>query len=280
MLEMRQVKGFLFSAFFLALVPWSYFATAQEVEDEREFSYVVGSPNGPEHWGEIHHEWALCNNGDMQSPIDLLHERVHVVPGLGSIQRSYRASNATLRNRGHDIMLEWEGGAGTIHINGTDYELRQCHWHSPSEHSINGKRFAMELHLVHVSADQRVAVVGIMYAIGRPDTFLSELMEDIEEIADRREGEKAVGLVDPRHIELGSREYYRYMGSLTTPPCDQGVAWTISGKIRTVSKEQTALLRRAVDDEAEENARPVQPNNGREIQFYTPWHRKNVEVHP
>ncbi|KAG6497584.1 alpha carbonic anhydrase 7-like [Zingiber officinale] len=281
MLEMRQVEGFLFSALFVVLlVPWSHFATAQEVEDEREFSYVVGSPDGPEHWGEIHQEWALCNNGDMQSPIDLLHERVHVVPGLGRIQRSYRASNATLRNRGHDIMLEWEEGAGTIHINGTDYELRQCHWHSPSEHSINGKRFAMELHMVHVSADQRVAVVGIMYTIGRPDTFLSELMEDIEEIADIREGERAVGLMDPRHIELGSRKYYRYMGSLTTPPCDQGVVWTISGKIRTVSKEQTALLRQAVHDEAEENARPIQPINGREIQFYTPWDRKNVEIHP
>lgn len=104
------------------------------------------------------------------------------------------------------MQLEWEEGAGTIPINDTDYELRQCHWHSPSEHSIDGKRssfsllmylffmgishsfsdvwawvystscrFAMELHMVHISADQRVAVVGIMYAIGRPDAFLSEV---------------------------------------------------------------------------------------------------------
>ncbi|XP_042474760.1 alpha carbonic anhydrase 7-like [Zingiber officinale] len=276
---MRQARGLPFSALFLLLLfPWTHFAAAQEVEDESEFSYLAGSPNGPEHWGEIRHEWALCNNGDMQSPIDLLHERVRVSPALGRIRRSYRASNATLRNRGHDIMLQWEGGAGTIRINGTHYELRQCHWHSPSEHTIDGKRFAMELHLVHVSADQRVAVIGILYTIGRPDTFLAELMEEIQEVADGREEKKAVGLVDPRHIKVGSRKYYRYMGSLTTPPCDQGVAWTISEKIRTVSREQMGLLREAVHDDAEANARPVQAINGREVQFYSPWHRKDVEV--
>lgn len=75
-------------------------------EDEREFSYEEGSPNGPDHWGEIHEDWATCNNGDMQSPIDLTHERVEIVPGLGRLKRSYKASNATLKNRGHDIMVQ------------------------------------------------------------------------------------------------------------------------------------------------------------------------------
>lgn len=132
--------------------------------------------------------------------------------------------------------------------------------------------------MVHVSADERVAVVGILYTVGRPDAFLAELMEYIQEVADRREEERAVGFVDPRHIRVGSRKYYRYMGSLTTPPCDQGVAWTITQKIRTASREQIGFLREAVHDDAEANARPVQPINGREIQFYSPWHRKDVEV--
>ncbi|XP_064964943.1 alpha carbonic anhydrase 7 [Musa acuminata AAA Group] len=279
-----KIEG-LFSAIglllLLLLLSRSHLATSQEVEDESEFSYEEGSPNGPQRWGEIREEWAICNNGDMQSPIDLLHERVKVLPGLGRLRRSYRAANATLKNRGHDIMLEWPEEAGRIHIDGTDYELKQCHWHSPSEHSINGKRFALELHMVHQSADERVAVVGIMYKIGRPDSFLTELMEYIEEIAGNKEEERVVGFVDPRHIKIGSRKYYRYMGSLTTPPCTQGVVWTISEKIRTVSKDQVSLLREAVHDDAENNARPLQPLNGREIQFYTPRLRKNDEIfHP
>ncbi|CAD5170941.1 unnamed protein product [Musa acuminata subsp. malaccensis] len=279
-----KIEG-LFSAIglllLLLLLSRSHLATSQEVEDESEFSYEEGSPNGPQRWGEIREEWAICNNGDMQSPIDLLHERVKVLPGLGRLRRSYRAANATLKNRGHDIMLEWPEEAGRIHIDGTDYELKQCHWHSPSEHSINGKRFALELHMVHQSADERVAVVGIMYKIGRPDSFLTELMEYIEEIAGNKEEERVVGFVDPRYIKIGSRKYYRYMGSLTTPPCKQGVVWTISEKIRTVSKDQVSLLREAVHDDAENNARPLQPLNGREIQFYTPRLRKNDEIfHP
>ncbi|XP_073112378.1 alpha carbonic anhydrase 7-like isoform X1 [Elaeis guineensis] len=245
-------------------------SSSQAIEDEREFSYEQGSPNGPDHWGEIHKEWATCNNGDMQSPIDLTHERVKILPGLGRLKRNYRASNATLKNRGHDIMLEWVEGGGWIRINGNEYQLKQCHWHSPSEHTVDGKRFDLEIHMVHESSDEKIAVVGIIYKTGRPDTFLSELMEHIKEVADTEEKETNVGIVDPRHIKIGSRKYYRYMGSLTTPPCTQGVVWTITKKVRTVSREQVRLLREAVHDSAENNARPIKPINQREIQFYTP----------
>ncbi|XP_073111244.1 alpha carbonic anhydrase 7-like [Elaeis guineensis] len=167
-------------------------------------------------------------------------------------------------------MLEWVEGGGWIRINGTEYQLKQCHWHSPSEHTIDGKRFDLEIHMVHESSDEKIAVVGIIYKTGRPDTFLSELMEHIKEVADTEEKETNVGIVDPRHVKIGSRKYYRYMGSLTTPPCTQGVVWTITKKVRTVSREQVRLLREAVHDSAENNARPIQPINQREIQFYTP----------
>ncbi|KAK9158637.1 hypothetical protein Scep_005211 [Stephania cephalantha] len=245
---------------------------AQEVEDQKEFNYISGSEKGPERWGELHEEWADCKKGDLQSPIDLLNKRVEVVTNLGKLKRSYKPSNATLKNRGHDIMLQWNGDAGSIEINGTEFELRQLHWHSPSEHTINGNRFDLEAHLVHVSADNRIAVIGVMYDIGRSDSLLSELEEKIRSLAGNKTQEN-VGVVDPRHVKIGGIKYYRYLGSLTTPPCTEGVIWTINRKIMTVSREQVTALREAVHDHAEKNARPLQPINHRKIYLFSPRHR-------
>ncbi|CAK9165208.1 unnamed protein product [Ilex paraguariensis] len=101
---MRQIMFCgLFNALLLLLAACP--ATCQEVEDESEFSYVPGSDNGPERWGEIHPDWSMCNNGTMQSPIDLLHERVEIVSHLGRLKRDYKPSNAILINRGHDMMV-------------------------------------------------------------------------------------------------------------------------------------------------------------------------------
>ncbi|EXB75896.1 hypothetical protein L484_022573 [Morus notabilis] len=244
---------------------------AQEVEDESEFDYSRRSEKGPDRWGELKKEWSACKNGGMQSPIDLSNQRVKIIPKLGKLTRSYTPSNATVKNRGHDISIQWHGKAGSIKINGTEYFLQQAHWHSPSEHTINGRRFHMELHMVHQSTDKTVknniAVIGVLYKLGRPDSFLSKLMKDITAISDKKE-EKHMGIIDPSEIKLGGKRYYRYMGSLTVPPCTEGVIWTISKKIRTVSKQQVELLRVAVHDYAEENARPVQPINRRDIHLF------------
>ncbi|XXG45484.1 hypothetical protein AAC387_Pa02g0556 [Persea americana] len=261
---------FCYSLLVLLLASRSRLTTSQEVEDEKEFDYIKGSGKGPEDWGDIHEDWQLCKNGEMQSPIDLMHERVQVVSHLGRLKRSYKPSNATLKNRGHDIMLKWVDDAGSINVNGTEYELKQCHWHSPSEHSINGRSYDLEVHMVHQNSENKSAVVGILYTIGQPDTFLSELMGHIKSIADRHEKEIVAGVIDPRHLKMGSRKYYRYLGSLTTPPCDENVLWTIVRKVRTVSREQVRLLRQAVEDNAEMNARPTQAVNERELLLYRP----------
>ncbi|KAL5994544.1 hypothetical protein ACLOJK_024597 [Asimina triloba] len=254
-----------------------------DAEDEKEFNYIEGSGKGPEHWGEIHKEWAMCKNGEMQSPIDLSNQRVLVVPGLGKLDRSYKSANAILKNRGHDIMGRFKSMGLDICLNrfiGTHLlstqsvaERKPLHF-SPDARKRKGVmgtyRYELEVHMVHESLDKKVAVVGIMYKFGRPDTFLSELTEHIESIADSHEAEREVGVVDPRHVKIGSRMYYRYIGSLTVPPCDQGVMWTIVRKIRTVSREQVRVLRRAVSDDAERNARPTQAINKRMIHLYRP----------
>ncbi|KAJ6395332.1 hypothetical protein OIU77_020566 [Salix suchowensis] len=262
----------LFSiTFFLVLVSRILPATSQEVEDEKEFDYNPNGEKGPAQWGKIHpDEWGACSNGSMQSPIDLLDERVDVVSHLGRLNRSYRPGNATLRNRGHDMMLKWEGGAGTIQINGTEYILNQCHWHSPSEHTINGKKLALEAHMVHESLDGKVAVVGIMYKIGRPDSFLSSLTKQLQSVAGSYERDTVVGVVDPRNIKIGSRKYYRYIGSLTIPPCTENVLWTMVKKVRTATRDQVRLLRVAVHDDSDTNARPLQAINSRSVKLFRP----------
>ncbi|XP_020108570.1 alpha carbonic anhydrase 7-like [Ananas comosus] len=246
------------------------FSTSQEVDNEKEFSYDEESPKGPQHWGQIHEAWAACGRGRAQSPIDILCGRVQIDPSLGTLQRYYTPSNATLKNRGHDIMLQWEADAGALWIGGTKYDLKQLHWHSPSEHAINGQRYSLEMHMVHQSADQKIAVVGILYKTGRSDPFIAGLEPYIKKIANTHEAEEKVGVVDPSSLKRGGRSYYRYMGSLTTPPCTEGVVWTIIKKVRTVSEEQVHLLREAVNDGFEMNARPIQKINDRIVSLYQP----------
>ncbi|XP_010470127.1 PREDICTED: alpha carbonic anhydrase 2-like isoform X1 [Camelina sativa] len=264
---------FLVLTSFVATV-WCLSATTdyREVEDEREFSYERKKENGPEKWGKLKPEWKLCGKGELQSPIDLMNKRVRLVTDFQKLTKDYKPCNATLINRGHDMMLrfEEEEGSGSLKINGTEYKLLQLHWHSPSEHTINGRRFALELHMVHESKNGSMAVVTVLYKIGRPNSFLKLLEHKLVAITDQHDAERNVVMIDPSKIKTESRNYYRYIGSLTTPPCTQNITWTILKKIRTVSKSQVNLLRVAVHDDSNSNARPVQPANKRVIHLYRP----------
>ncbi|KAF8396194.1 hypothetical protein HHK36_017807 [Tetracentron sinense] len=205
----------------------------------------------------------------MQSPIDLLNKRVQVLHNLGRLKRDYKPAPAVVKNRGHDITVKWTGDAGKININGTHFSLLQCHWHSPSEHTFNGSRYKLELHMVHLSYSSReIAVVGITYKYGRPDPFLAKIIPSLNSVVGTEE--KDLGIINPGDIKFGSRKYYRYIGSLTVPPCSEGVIWTIVKKVRTISREQVRVLREAVHDGFEANARPIQQQKGRTVWLYTP----------
>ncbi|KAL5221043.1 hypothetical protein ABZP36_025756 [Zizania latifolia] len=249
-------------------------AQVEETDHEEEFSYVSGDDNGPEHWGEIKPQWAHCGKGDMQSPIDLSHRRVTLVRELGYLNHSYSAAEASIVNRGHDIMVRFDGDAGSLVINGTAYYLRQLHWHSPTEHTVNGRRYDMELHMFHESTDKKAAVVGLLYEVGRSDGFLRKMEPYLKMIADKQDREEKVGVIDPRGLRSRASVYYRYMGSLTTPPCTEGVIWTIVKRVHTVSKYQLELLREAVNDDMENNARPLQKVNNRDISIFRPYPHK------
>uniref|UniRef100_A0ACD5WMD3 Uncharacterized protein n=1 Tax=Avena sativa TaxID=4498 RepID=A0ACD5WMD3_AVESA len=258
----------------LAVVPAA--RAQQETEDELEFSYVSGSENGPENWGNIKEEWATCGTGRMQSPIDLPLS-ASASGDLTYLNHTYRPAEASLVNRGHDIQVKFAAAAGTLWINGTAYHLRQLHWHSPSEHTVDGRRYDMELHMVHMSADDKAAVIGLLYEIGgRDDNFLHQLEPYLRSLAETKEKEVNAGVVDPWDARGDGQAYYRYMGSLTTPSCDEGVIWTVINRVATVSSDQLKLLTDAIHDGMEMNARPLQKVNGRDISlFYPDDHREH-----
>ncbi|XP_011048125.1 PREDICTED: alpha carbonic anhydrase 4-like [Populus euphratica] len=234
--------------------------------DTITFSYIEATGRGPSNWGQLDPKWKACGDGKLQSPIDLLDQNVKVLYGQeDQLRRDYKPAKATIVSRGYDVMVSWKGDAGKITINGTDYNLQHSHWHVPSEHTFNSKTYDMELHIVHANSLGETAVVGVLYKYGEPDPFLSKLSPYIKSVTKQ---EKSLGILSPNKIEFGSRNLYRYIGSLSTPPCSEGVIWTVVKEVGTVSREQVQLLRDAVDDGYQANARPVQPLNGRVVNLF------------
>ncbi|KAG9140083.1 hypothetical protein Leryth_021113, partial [Lithospermum erythrorhizon] len=232
-------------------------------EHQQSFTYEeTDNINGPKKWGTLNPEWKTCETGKLQSPIDMVSERVQVKESLGSLKIMYKTAPANITNRGHDISVHWEGDAGGIRINGTDYKLAQIHWHSPSEHTVNGTRslyylffyplllffYDLEGHLVHKSADGGIAVIGILYKIGRADRFLSQVILVLKSVKSVTEEGTDLGNITPKDIRFSRNAYYRYIGSLTTPPCTEGVIWTVVKEVRTASLEQVKALKEAVHD--------------------------------
>ncbi|XP_022765998.1 alpha carbonic anhydrase 4-like [Durio zibethinus] len=232
-----------------------------------EFNYDEGSGKGPSCWGSVKQEWKTCGTGKSQSPIDIPVGSTLISLTLGDLQRTYASGSAVLKNRGHDIAVLWNGNAGKININGTDYEVVQCHWHSPSEHTFGGTRYDLEIHIVHQNAQNQITVISMVFQIGQADPFLSSLLSSIESIGG---GEKDLGNVNPVDIGFAGRNYYRYTGSLTTPPCTEGVVWTVLQEVKTASTEQVHALKDALAEEFKENSRPNQSLGARPVLFYDP----------
>ncbi|CAO2202294.1 unnamed protein product [Urochloa humidicola] len=282
--HLQHAVGALLAAALLLSASSLQGATAQDeqIENEGEFSYIRGAPNGPDRWGEINPSWVTCSKGRTQSPIGLSADRAKPKSSLGYLDYSYRPAEASVVNRGHDIAVKFSGDAGSLVINGTAYYLKQLHWHTPSEHTVGGRRYDMEVHLVHqaAGAEKKIAVVGVLYKrkrSNRPDPFLRMLEPAIRRVRNMTDKEEPVGVVDPDGATATGSVYYRYMGSLTTPPCTEGVVWTVFKKPRRVAKYQLELLKEAVDDDYEKNARPLQDVNHRDISIFRPKRSVYVE---
>ena len=260
-----------FIAIALLLVVASANPADQTQASTLEFSYA-GS-HGPANWGSLNQQFSACMSGKTQSPVNIIRKEAVENKNLTPLTRDYIPANATLVNNGFNIALRYEGNPGILIVDGKNYTLKEIHWHSPSEHQIDGIQFAAELHLVHRTDSGPTAVVSILYELGDADPFMNKIKDKLDALAKEmcagnEEAQIAVGVLDNKLLRKNTRKYYRYAGSFTSPPCSENVIWNILGKVRTMSKEQLESLRAPLGDDYKQNSRPVQSMNGRTIQLY------------
>jgi carbonic anhydrase len=229
------------------------FAGAQE--ENAHWTYE--GETGPDHWGELDPGYAACSTGEAQSPIDIADP---TEGDLVDVTVSYQpASPLKIINNGHTIQVNIDPGS-TAEIDGVEYELKQFHFHTPSEHAVDGEHQAMELHLVHKTADDETAVLGVLLKEGTG----GEAFEPVFANLPPEEGpEQTVeAIVNPADLLPAVGTTYRYGGSLTTPPCTEGVHWLIFTEPVEISTEQVEAFRAIIAA----NNRPLQPANERTIE--------------
>ncbi|MDY7220856.1 carbonic anhydrase [Halalkalibacterium halodurans] len=223
---------------------------------EVHWSYT--GDTGPEHWAELDSEYGACAQGEEQSPINL--DKAEAVDTDTEIQVHYEPSAFTIKNNGHTIQAETTSEENTIEIDGKEYTLVQFHFHIPSEHEMEGKNLDMELHFVHKNENDELAVLGVLMKAGEENEELAKLWSKLP----AEETEENISLdesIDLNALLPESKEGFHYNGSLTTPPCSEGVKWTVLSEPITVSQEQIDAFAEIFPD----NHRPVQPWNDRDV---------------
>ncbi len=208
---------------------------------------------GPSHWAELSPEYRSCS-GRNQSPIDLGH---FVDSDLPPITFSYRGAGHEMVNNGHTVQINFSAD-NRMQLEGREYRLLQLHFHAPSEHRLQGRQFPMEAHLVHADADGNLAVVAVLFQEGAENGWLDGSWPVMPGHAGAKvqlkKGVSADGLLPEK------RDFYRYNGSLTTPPCSEGVRWVVMKQPVSASRTQIETFRHTLH---EPNNRPVQPLNAR-----------------
>lgn len=238
----------------LAVCPLCAGTSFGEETHTPHWSYEGAS--GPNNWGNLDVANRVCSTGTQQSPIDLSEPVSARQPAL---DLSWKTRPDTIVNNGHTIQLDF--GEGRITSLGTrTYRLAQFHFHQPSEHRINGKSFAMEVHFVHVGVEGGgLAVVGVFMAPGKTNAVFSKIVSTMP----AKEGPPvpADRAINPNGLLPAGRNYYRYEGSLTTPPCSETVDWLVLTNHIEVAETDIALFAELFPM----NARPLQNPNRRFI---------------
>jgi len=249
-MKIRRTLPFLIA--FTLLAPTLLLASDQAAH------WTYEGEEGPEHWSELSADYHMCRDGRNQSPVDL-EGNVHA--NLSELVFDYVSPPHRETHNGHTIRMDVTPGSFLkVPDQNRVFELKQFHFHSPSEHTVNGKSFAMEMHFVHADESGALAVVGVLFEEGEEHAEINKLWSFMPEHA----GESVQLAVKIEDTDLlpPTREYYYYSGSLTTPPCSEGVSWMVLKNPVEVSADQIARFKSRVGPATN---RPVQPRNARFI---------------
>lgn len=223
-------------------------------EPEPLAKWGYADEDGPKEWASLDERYSMCEEGMHQSPINITSS---IEAKLAPLALEGNAKATTFANNGHAVEAVFSGG-NKLTVDGKSYSLRQVHFHTPSENTIDGKSFPMEAHFVHASGSS-LAVVAVMFEVGAENATLNKLLRNLPE----NEGDKNQLKSEIVGYEMlpESKDYYRFSGSLTTPPCTEGVKWFVLKNPVQLSESQlkdfTAVMPK--------NNRPVQAINARTI---------------
>lgn len=215
--------------------------------------------DGPDHWADLDHDYSLCGTGGVQSPIDLS----AAAHGAGTdivIDYAEPLPTAKITHNGHTLQIAAPAGnANRIVVGGKVYDLQQFHFHTPSEHTVDGATTAMELHLVHRNTQGRLAVLAVLLTESDQHSPYRQIL--FGGPAEAGKTNAVPGPIDLNTFLPTDFGQYQYTGSLTTPPCSEGVAWTVLRTRMPVGADEAAYFRALFPH----NARPVRPVNGRPV---------------
>ncbi len=223
--------------------------------DGAHWSYT--GHGGPGHWGDLDKHNAACKLGQEQSPINITGTHKAALPALVA---KYQPGALKIVNNGHTVQVN-VGDGSSLQIGDRNYSLAQFHFHTPSEEQVNGRRYDMVWHLVHKDPQGGLAVVGVLVKAGQKHREMGKIIAHLPKSPNKEQMIAAVK-IDPAKMLPANLGYYHFKGSLTTPPCSEGVKWYVLKTPVEASPEQIARFKALFGS----NARPVQPLNARVVQ--------------
>ena len=227
---------------------------AEQEAEGGEVHWSYEGATGADMWGGLDPSFAVCDTGVQQSPIDL----AGAIPtGGGGLEIQWQPTDGEVVDNGHTIQINMAEG-NTITLEGRQFSMLQFHFHLPSEHTVEGGVYPMEVHFVHQSAEGDLAVVGVFMDAGQPHAATQAIWDAIPGVD---EAPAPLAGIDPNAFLPEGRAYFRYAGSLTTPPCSEVVSWVVMTESIAVSQEQVDAFAALYPM----NARPVQPLHRRFI---------------
>jgi len=228
----------------------------KEVRSHKVIHWGYEGEGSPIHWGDLKKEYFMCKEGKNQSPVDIKDTRF--IEKKHIMFRYYIGGESVVYN-GHSVQVDYKPGS-FVTIDGHRFELKQFHFHTPSENQIEGKCFPIEAHFVHVDKDGNIAVLALMFEVGEKNLELEKILSVLSpKVGDKKKLSYPANASVLMPMDV---DYYRYNGSLTTPPCSEGVLWAVFKKSEKASKEQIEKLMNIVKHP---NNRPIQPINARFI---------------